>query len=326
MKSNQKILLKRIRLKNSMKNNLIKPLRGIIPPMVTPLIDNDRLDINGLEKLIEHIIAGNVNGIFVLGTTGEAPSLNYPLRYELIERVTKKVAKRLPVFIGITDTSCRESLKIAEFSAKNNADAVVLAPPYYFPAGQTELLEYIEYLAPNSPLPLLLYNMPSCTKINIVPETVANAAQIENVIGIKDSSCNMLYFHKLRMLFLKDFKFTILTGAEELLAETVFFGGHGGVCGGANLFPSLYVKLYEAAIQGNIDRCRKIQEILMTISTTLYKTGKHKSSVIKGIKCSLSIMGICNDYLAEPFNRFKETERKKINNYLLKIQKQIKLV
>ncbi len=224
------------------------PLRGIIVPMVTPLKDRDTLDAPGLERLIEHILAGGVHGLFTLGTTGEAPSLSHRLQCELIERVCAQVDRRVPVLVGITDTSFVESVNIAHKAKEAGAMAVVLAPPYYFFAEQPELLEYLEHLVSELPLPLFLYNMPLNTKIILKPETVLAASNIEGIIGLKDSSANMIYFHQLQMLFKDKPDFTLLIGSEELLGEAVLSGGHGGVCGGANLAPRLYVLLYEAAV------------------------------------------------------------------------------
>src|SRR5215831_1347770 len=114
------------------------PLTGIIPPMVTPLLGRDELDAPGLERLIEHIVAGAVNGLFILGTTGEGPSLSYRLRRELIDRVCRQVKHRVPVLVGITDTAFVESVNVARHAAETGADAVVVAPPYYMPEGQPE--------------------------------------------------------------------------------------------------------------------------------------------------------------------------------------------
>src|SRR5262249_52367562 len=151
------------------------PLRGIIPPMITPLVDRDTLDAAGVDRLVEHLLAGGVHGIFILGTTGEAPSLSYRLRHELIARVCGPVAGRAAVLVGITDTSCVESVILANKAAAAGAQAVVLSAPYYFPAGQPELWEYIEDIAGELPLPVFLYNMPSHTKITFEPETVRRA-------------------------------------------------------------------------------------------------------------------------------------------------------
>src|SRR3954471_11457309 len=164
--------------------NPLKPtFRGIIPPMVTPLQARDALDLPGLERLIEHILGGGVHGLFLLGTTGEAPGLSHRLRCELVERTCEQVSGRVPVLVGITDTSFVESVEMAEHAADAGAQAVVLAPPYYFPAGQPELAEYIEQVAAAVPLPLLLYNMPSHTKLSFEPGTIARALQIPNVVG-----------------------------------------------------------------------------------------------------------------------------------------------
>src|SRR6266478_8353138 len=103
---------------------------GIIPPMVTPLRRRDELDVPGLERLLEHILAGGVHGLFVLGTTGEAPSLSYRLRRELIERTCRQVAGRVPVLVGITDTAFVEAVQLSHFAAETGAQALVLAPPY----------------------------------------------------------------------------------------------------------------------------------------------------------------------------------------------------
>lgn len=295
-------------------------LRGIVPPMVTPLADRDALDTAGLERLVEHILSGGVSGLFILGTTGEAPDLSYRLRYELLDRTCRQVNGRVPVLVGITDTSFVESVKMAAKATDAGADGLVLAPPYYFPAGQPELLEYIERLAPELPLPLFLYNMPSHTKVFFEPPTVLAASQIKNIVGLKDSSANMVYFHKLRLLFEKRDDFTLLVGPEELLAETVLLGGHGGVCGGANLYPKLYVDLYNAAQAGDLEKCRILHRKVIQISSTIYSVGRYSSSFVKGLKCALSLKGICNDYLTDPFHRFKAPEREQIRKYLAQVE------
>ena len=297
-------------------NALPRPLRGIIPPMVTPLLERDTLDAAGLERLIEHILGGGVHGLFVLGTTGEAPSLSYRLRYELTERVCRQVQGRVPVLVGITDTSFTESVNIASKATEAGAAAVVLAPPYYFPAGQAELLEYLRHLTPELPLPLFLYNMPSYTKAVFEPQTVRAAADISGIVGLKDSSGDMAYFHQLQSLLKDHPDFSLLMGHEELLAEAILLGGHGGVCGGGNLVPELYVELYNAACSRDLPAVEALQKKVMQISTTIYSVGRYESSYLKGLKCALSCMGICGDFLAEPFHRFRCAERDVIRRHL----------
>ena len=292
---------------------------GIIPPMVTPLNDWDTLDNQGLETLIDHILKGGVHGLFVLGTTGEAPSLSHQLRKEVIKRTLDQVGTKVPVLVGITDTSFIETINIAEFAAEAGASAVVLAPPYYFPAGQFELIEYIEHLVQRLPLPLFLYNMPTHTKMIFEPETVKKASELPGVIGLKDSSGNMVYFHQLQQLFKDQDDFKLFVGPEELLGETLVLGGHGGVCGGANLIPELYVSMYETSKTGDLKKMSELHERIMQVSSSIYSVGKYKSSYLKGLKCALSIMDLCNDFMAEPFHKFRETERGIIRQHLIEL-------
>ncbi len=284
--------------------------------MVTPLEDQDKLDNKGIERLIEHLIEGGVHGLFILGTTGEAVSLSYRLRFELIERVCKQVSGRIPVLVGITDTSLSESLRMADMAARSDADAVVAAPPYYFTPTQDELRAYFNSLAEELPLPLFLYNMPSHTKIQFETETISDLADQSNIIGLKDSSADLIHFQKI-VLMLKDRPdFTLLAGPEQLLMQTVLMGGHGGVNGGANMFPRLYVGMYEAAIQRDFDRIKVFQKRIMQISSEIYSVDYSGNSALKGIKCALSIMEICNDYIAAPLSSLNTDQREKIEGFL----------
>lgn len=296
------------------------PLKGIIPPLVTPLLDNDTLDIKGLENLIERLIAGGVHGLFILGTTGEAQSVSYRVRKQMIEETSRINNKRLPLLVCISDTSITESINLANIAAACEADAVVSAPPYYYAPSQVELAEFYLDLADRLPLPLFLYNMPSHTKVNFAPETIRQIAENKNVIGFKDSSANAVYFQSV-MTAMKDRPdFSMLVGPEEITGEVVLMGGHGGINGGANMFPELYVSLFNAAEAGNLQEVRRLQKTIMQISTTIYTVGKYGSSYLKGVKCALGLLGVCNDHLAAPFYKFKEPEKAKIEQALKTIQ------
>jgi len=294
-------------------------LRGIIPPMVTPLSEQNKLDVKGLSRLIEHILSGKVHGLFILGTTGEGPSLSYELRRELIKRTCEEVDGHVPILVGISDTSFSESVSMACYAAKTGASAVVLAPPYYYPIGQLDILDYLNHITQLIPLPVFLYNMPSCTKISLDPETVQKVSNVPGIVGIKDSSANMLYFHKLKQIFETKKEFSLLMGTEELLAEALLMGAHGGVPGGANIFPRLYVDLYNAAIRNDIENLLTLQQKIIYISSTLYSVSHSEASFIKVVKCILSCKGICTDLMAEPLHPFGNNERSKIKAYLEKL-------
>lgn len=299
---------------------LPRPLKGIIPPTITPMLDNETLDLTGLNNLLNRMIDGGVAGVFILGTSGEAQNLSYNLRKELIKQTCRIVNGRVAVLVGITDTSFSESLSLAQAAADCGADALVSAPPYYYAPGQAELIQYYTDLADKAPLPLYLYNMPSHVKVMIEPATVVELSKHPNIIGLKDSSANGVYFQKLLYLLRDKPEFTLLVGPEEMTSEVVLLGGHGGVNGGANLFPKLYVDLYNASANRDFEKIAELQPKVMEISLSLYNIGKYASSYIKGIKTALNLMGICSDFMGEPFHKFKETERDIVRKELEKLK------
>ncbi len=293
-------------------------ISGIVPPVVTPLLDRDQLDTEGAKRLVEHIIAGGVSGLFILGTTGEAPSLSYRLRREYIELVCEIVSKRVPVLVGVTDTSFIESVALAQFAEKSGADAVVLSTPYYFPAGQTELIQYVSHIVDELPLPLMLYNMPSLTKVWFEIESLEKLASHKNIVGVKDSSGDLDYFKRLVELRTLRPDWSFMVGPEHLLLEALKLGGDGGVNGGANAFPELFVGCYNAfkSDQAKAAEYLKCIEELQEI----YSVGKYASRHIKATKCVLSLLNICDDKMAEPFNHFLPPEREKVDRILRKIE------
>ena len=297
---------------------LTTPLKGIIPPMVTPLRDRDSLDVEGLERLVQHILAGGVHGLFLLGTTGEAPSLSHRLQQELVERTCRLVAGRVPVLVGITDTSAVEALSLARFAAEAGAQGLVLSAPYFYAMAPGELRGHVRRLAAELPLPVVLYNIPGRPGPTFDLETLRQAQQLPNVLGLKDSSANMLYFHQVRRMLGQRPDWTLLVGPEELLAEAVLLGGHGGVSGGANVNPRLYVELYEAAEAGEVERVNALHRRVIEASCRLYQVGIYQSPSVflNALKTSLSFLDICSDVVAEPFEGFGQDERAKIREHL----------
>lgn len=295
---------------------LTTPLTGIFPPLVTPLSDDDTLDVPGFERLIEHVLAGGVHGLFLLGTTGEGPSLSSRLKAEVVERGCRQVAGRMPVMVGVTDPSFADALRLSERAARVGADAVVIAPPYYLPVSPEELAGCMERFAAASPLPVLLYHIPSLTGVGFDLATIRRLLQRPKIIGLKDSGREMTYHHSVRRITAERPDFSLLVGPEELLAEAVLLGAHGGMCGGANMAPQLYAHLYEAARTGDIERVRVLHDRVIAISDAIYSVGDGGSSYLRGLKCALRLLGLCDDFMAEPYQRFTEPERTEVGRRL----------
>jgi 4-hydroxy-tetrahydrodipicolinate synthase len=292
---------------------------GIIPPMITPLRDRDALDRPGLECLVERLIAGKVSGIFVLGTMGEGPGLSHRLRRELIEHTCRQVNGRMPVLVGISDTSFVESLEVARWAAEAGARAVVLTPPYYFPAAQSELSAYVRRLTEQLPLPLFLYNIPSMTKVGFSVETIRQLADNQRIVGVKDSSGDMAYFTELLAVAGGRPDWSVLMGNEAMLAEAVAIGAHGGVTGGANIDPQLFVRLYDAAVRRDVAQVTVLHDRVLKLGQ-VYRVNSSPSSPFRGLKCSLSWLGVCSDFMAEPLCRFEGADREKIRHVLQELE------
>jgi 2-dehydro-3-deoxy-D-pentonate aldolase len=195
----------------------------------------------------------------------------------------------------------------------------VVSVPYYFTPTQAELGDYVRRLASELPLPLVLYSIPSLTRVGFAPDTVRRALQLEKVIGIKDSTGDLDYFDQLLSIAKERPDWTVLVGQEALLAETVRRGGFGGVNAGANLHPRLFVSLYEAAVAGDKTEVAALQEKVLTVGR-IYDSARTTPSVIKGIKCALSMLGVCRDILAEPLSSLPASEHERIRGILSELE------
>lgn len=298
---------------NTENSNLFSsPLRGIVPPMVTPLNSRDALDHVGLERLITNQVDAGVAGLFVLGTTGEGPSLSYRVRYELVERTCELVAGRIPVLVGVTDPSLEEALELSRFSKNAGASAVVAAPPYYFAAGQSDVADFLLDLASESPLPMFVYNMPSCVKLSLAFATVERLAGHQNICGLKDSSGDLAAYQKLLELRTVRPDWTFLIGPEHLTAASVLMGGDGGVNGGANLHPQLFVNLFQAAVHRNQSEIDRLQAEVDALSRLYGIAGEGPSGYLRGLKCAMAVAGICSDTVAPPFKFVNDADRSRI--------------
>jgi len=161
------------------------------------------------------------------------------------------------------------------------------------------------------------------TKVSIEIPTVRRAMDNPLIVGLKDSSGDLDYFRRVAGILSHRPDWSLLVGPEEKIAEAVSAGGHGGVSGGANLFPKLYVRLCEAARAGDAARAQQLQAQVQRVSDSLYRIGKHSSSIIKGIKCGLACLDICDDFMAEPFHRFREAERELVRTRVTELQAEL---
>ena len=161
-------------------------------------------------------------------------------------------------------------------------------------------------------MPLFLYNMPSLVKTPIALDLLRWALEQPGIVGFKDSGGDMGYFHKALQATRARAGFTVYIGPEELLGDAVLFGAHGGVSGGAQVFPRLYVELCKAAERGDMPRVRDLNDVVQVVSREIYGTSGYAASVIRGIKTALRARGVCDDVMSEPFGQGNDVERARI--------------
>lgn len=289
---------------------------GIIPPLVTPMTSDLKFDKDAFTRLIEHVIEGGVHGLFIIGTNGECASLSANIRKQAIETATEVSSGRVPVFVNISTSSYLETLQLADISAKSGADFVVLSPPYYFSMARIELERYFDMVARESSLPLFLYNAPQYTHNEITPETVAQIESHKNIAGIKDSSGDLNYIKRL-LDQRKDEKFSILIGYEMIMGECILKGCNGGVNGGANVFPKLFVNMYNAASDKNPQEMEKWQSLIRKVYHNLYEVHDSPMGIIMGLKYALSRKGIIDGNMAMPvYSDFSDHQKEIIDKFL----------
>jgi dihydrodipicolinate synthase/N-acetylneuraminate lyase len=289
---------------------------GVIPPVVSPMLAPDQLDGAAISAIVEHLISGGVSGLFVLGTTGEGPSLTYQMRYEMVERTCKAANGRIPVFVGVTDTCLAESLALSEHAARCQATVIVAAAPFYFDVPQQNLESWFSDLATASPLPVMLYNMPSCVGVVMSPKIVDSLSHHPNIIGIKDSGGDMGYFERLCGRHRDREDFLIFMGPEERLAEAVALGGAGGVCGGANLLPLLYTSLYKAACRGDHAVVAQCNDVIERVFKSVYRDNNGEMKLIPGLKRAMHELGLCSPVVAPPLSPVTDQHASRISKAL----------
>jgi 4-hydroxy-tetrahydrodipicolinate synthase len=231
--------------------------QGVIVPIVTPLDDDERLDTGTLDRLIDHLLP-DVDGVFVLGSSGELALLDAATRDAVIARAVERVARRRPVYVGVGDTGTRRAIANARRASRAGVDAIVVCGPFYYPVtDQGALRSHFEAVADAADRPVLLYNIPQNTVSALTPDSVLALAAHPNIVGIKDSWGDMFLFQ--RFLEARSDAFSVLQGREQLAALSFWAGADGVVSALANFAPARLQALRQAVDAGDRERAVVLQ-------------------------------------------------------------------
>jgi 2-dehydro-3-deoxy-D-pentonate aldolase len=291
----------------------IQDLRGVLPALATPLKEDGAVDEPAIERLVEHVLAGGVHGLLALGSTGETASLDEAARRNVLADVVKVTAGRVPVICGVLQTHVSGALGELNAAAELGAMAALVAPPYYYPIDQATVLAFYRKLAADSPLPILVYNIPQNTKVVVEPATVATLAHEGAVVGIKDSSRDFEYFENVCVATRELQAFRIFTGSDTMLLASLAMGGAGTICATANVAPSWVVRTFDDFERGDLKAARRHQDSLLKLATAL-RAGVFPSSV----KAALHIQGICEPHAALPIAPLNEQAKVRLREQLEK--------
>src|SRR5215475_4287 len=224
-------------------------IRGIIPPVATPMKPNEDLDLPRLQWFLDHLIDSGVHGVFVLGTNSEFYALDEREKQEVVATAVAHVNKRVPVFAGSGAETTREAVRLTRMAEREGADGVSVITPYFVNPSQQEIYDHYRRIAENTSLPVLLYNNPAtCGGVKIDVDTVARLAEIPNILGVKDSSGDLQNTNEY-MRVVPD-RFSVLQGRDTLIYQALIFGAKGAVPATGNIAPRLLVDIYESFTRG----------------------------------------------------------------------------
>ncbi len=288
---------------------------GLGVALVTPFTENGAVDFAAVAKIVDNLIEGGVDYILVLGTTGETPTLSADERKALIRFVRDRVAGRVELMVGIGGNCTHDVVKTLRTWNLSGYDAVLSVNPYYNKPNQEGLYQHFKAVAEASPLPVMLYNIPSRTGVNMTPETIARLAKdCNNIIGVKEASGNLEQMEQIKALTPSDF--LLISGDDGLTVEVIKRGGVGVISVLANAYPAETKEVVDLAALGNIEEAEEELKALDGIISALFEEGNPV-----GVKTALHLKGLCSNTMRLPLVSGSEALQAKLKNLIAEYEK-----
>lgn len=267
---------------------------GMYAALVSPVKHDGRLDHDGLERLLGAIVESGVRGISTAGSTGEGPRMSSEQRLEIYAAVRCLVPPSVVVVPTVAVTDVNTAAAELDALAAQGAAAALVAPPYYYPATGPELDDFYRRLADRAKLPIIVYNIPARTGVEVPAEVVGRLAHHDYIVGIKDSSRNMEYLQSI-LYATAGCEFRTFTGSDTLLLASFLLGADGAIAASVNLVPRLGTAVLAAASSGDIDRARRLQRLLFDVVLAC-----RRGLAPAGWKAALKMVGVCPATMVNP--------------------------
>lgn len=285
---------------------------GIIPAMVTPLTQDDALNEPALRRLTNHLIDGGSHGLFAVGSQGEFWALSAEEKQRVWEVVVDETNGRTPVYAGTAAVTTREAIMLTQMAEKSGVDAVSILTPFFLSPTDDELFDHYRAIAEATALPIVLYTNPARTGVKISPGLLARLAEIENIVGIKDSSGDLQLSAQYVRVVPDDF--AVLMGRDTLILAGLLYGAKGSIAATANVQPALVVDIYERFVAGDLEGAKFAQEALAPLRLAF--TWGTFPVVIKE---ALDLMGMEGGPARAPVGAMTPEQRERLKQVLLQM-------
>ncbi len=282
---------------------------GSIPAVITPFIGNE-VDYKSLEKIIEYLLENGSNGLVPCGTTGESPTLTHEEHKKIIEETIRISNKRVPIIAGTGSNNTSEAIEYTQHAEKVGADAALIVTPYYNKPTQYGLYEHFKIIAENSSLPIIIYNIPGRSIVDMSIETMVSLSKIKNIIGVKDATNDL--FRPLLTQKKMNKNFCYLSGEDGTALAYLAQGGHGCISVTANIAPKLCSEMQSAWRNGNIKKAQEINLKLSSLHNALFL-----ESSPAPVKYAAYLKGLCGSETRLPLVEIKDETKKEIKKCLI---------
>ncbi|MDQ7817987.1 MAG: dihydrodipicolinate synthase family protein [Melioribacteraceae bacterium] len=291
-----------------------KKYHGVIAPLITPIEKSGKIDDGSVENLFRLVLKHN-NFPFILGTTGEIALNPVSNRDHLTKLAVKIVNDKTTLYAGITDNCVETTINTAKKYSDYGVDVFVVHLPYFFPLTPDLMMKYFEFVADNSPRPIIIYNIKSITNMSIPVDIIEKLSLHPNIVALKDSERDYERVEKLAQLFKNREDFSLFIGWTNKSSQALLMGFDGIIPNTTNVTPGLFQSLYEAAIKGDEKTAMEFQERAETLSV-LVQNNKAMTRTIPEIKAILNHLNICKPFVQMPLVPLTEEENKiLINEY-----------
>ncbi len=283
--------------------------KGTATALITPFTDNG-VDFKALDKILDYQVDGGVDALVILGTTGEPATMTKEEKVAVVEFVVKKLKGKLPIIVGAGANSTAIAVENAKLFESLGADGLLVVTPYYNKCTQDGLVAHYTEVAKATSLPIICYNVPGRTGVNLLPKTFAKLAEIENIVAIKEASGNMEQIEE--CIRLTEGKADVISGDDGLTVPVMAMGGTGVISVASNLSPKYVSTMTRFALEGNIKESAKMQLNMLPYVKALF-------SEVNPIpaKKGAELLGLCNGKLRLPLTEMTE-ENAKVLSALLK--------